>query len=340
MSVTPLLEARGLKKVFASRAGGSRREVVALDGVDLALQRRETLAVVGESGSGKSTLGRCLLRLVEPSAGEVRFDGIDILSIDGRRLRQMRRRFQAVFQDPMGSLDPRMRVGAALAEPMVAHRLLAEGRTVEAVAGLLRRVGLPSDAAARYPHEFSGGQRQRIAIARALATDPDLLVADEPVSSLDSSVRAQVVNLLADLQAERGLAMLFIAHDLVLVESMADRVAVMFGGRIVEQGPVPRLFAEPQHPYTAELLAAVPAIPPRRSVSPAFPAGEGPGGAGLAVTGCAFTPRCPLAAPCCAERPPLRAIGDGRMVACHFPGSIRETSGVAAAGRNFSPRGA
>ena len=334
--MSALLEARGLSKVFRRREAWRVRELMALGGVDLRVDRGETVAVVGESGSGKTTLGRCLLRLVEPSGGEVRFDGTDLLALGSEALRSMRRRFQPVFQDPAGSLDPRMRVGATLSEPMATHGL-ATGRRAEAVAELLRRVGLPADAAVRYPHEFSGGQRQRLAIARALVTDPELVVADEPVSSLDGSVRAQILNLLADLQSERGLALVLIAHDLAMVEQLADRVMVMLAGRIVEEGPSRRIFASPQHPYTSELLAAVPEIPARLgSVRLPSPAGTRLAANGTAVDGCPFFGRCPLAEPGCRERPPLALVADGHRVACHFPGSIPAGRSPASTARNFS----
>ncbi|QQR72697.1 MAG: ABC transporter ATP-binding protein [Holophagales bacterium] len=340
--MTPLLEATGLTRSFPSRLGNTGQSTLALAGVDLVLERGETLAVVGESGCGKTTLGRCLLRLLEPDAGSVRFDGVDILSLGDRELRRLRRRMQMVFQDPMGSLDPRMRIGEVLAEPMAAHRLAGPEERRLAVARLVERVGLSADTVRRLPHEFSGGQRQRIAIARALATDPDLLVADEPVSSLDVSVRAQIVNLLAGIQGERGLAMLFIAHDLALVEHLADRVAVMYRGRIVETASTSRLFAAPRHPYTVELLSASTATAAALAESRQLPPEPAESvGAGQRDAGCPFRLRCLGAGErCAAERPELVTADSGHRVACHFPGSIPFEPESAAPQRNFSPPGA
>lgn len=260
--MTPLLSLRGLSKHFpAPRRGWLRRhtEVVrAVDGVDLEVARGECVALVGESGSGKTTLARCALRLLEPTAGSVHIAGQDLLALSAGELRAARRQFQMVFQDPYGSLDPRLRVGRSLAEPLAVHRMGNRQERRQRVAELLHLVDLPAEAAQRFPHEFSGGQRQRLSIARALALRPELLVADEPVSALDISVRGQVVNLLARLQADLGLTLLFIAHDLALVEHIADRVAVMHRGKIVEVAPTRQLFAHPQHPYTVSLLSAAP----------------------------------------------------------------------------------
>ena len=341
LGAVPLLEARGLVKRYrlgggllgALGRGDGRRSgtVRALDGVDLDLDRGECLAVVGESGSGKTTLGRCLLRLIEPSAGRVRFAGEDLLALPARELRQRRRRFQMVFQDPDGSLDPRFTVGRALAEPLAVHGLAARAARPARVEELLRLVGLPPSAAPRYPHELSGGQRQRVAIARALATGPDLLVADEPVSALDVSVRGQVLNLLARLQKELRLALLLIAHDLALVEQVAHRVMVMYLGRVVESAPAAELFGRPQHPYTAMLLASVPVPDPvaRRRRGAAH--GE-PASALEPPPGCPFHPRCPIARPrCAAETPPLAEVGPGHRAACFYPGEASIAAGAAAA---------
>ncbi|MEM9292344.1 MAG: ABC transporter ATP-binding protein [Acidobacteriota bacterium] len=263
---SPLLSVRGLEKRFELSSGWlqSRSEVRAVDGVDLDIHRGECLALVGESGSGKTTFGRCVTRLLQPNAGTVRFDGEDLLALSGSKLRRKRKRFQMIFQDPYSSLNPRMRVGAILEEPLAVHRLVPRSQRPERVTELLEQVGLPADAARRYPHEFSGGQRQRVVIARALATEPDLIIADEPVSALDVSVRAQIIQLLSELRQELGLTLLFITHDLALVEQIADRVAVLYLGKLVELAPARQLFAEPEHPYTVSLLEAVPRVDPGR----------------------------------------------------------------------------
>jgi oligopeptide transport system ATP-binding protein len=259
-----LVEVRDLVKVFplgeSAFGGGAERHVRAVDGVSLEIEAGETLGLVGESGSGKSTLGRLMLRLIEPTSGSVRFDGVDVLAARGRELRRLRRDMQIVFQDPFASLDPRMTVEQAVGEPLVIHENSSRRRRRERVAELLRAVGLEESALARYPHEFSGGQRQRIAIARALALKPRFIVADEPVSSLDVSVGAQIVNLLARLQREFGLTLLFISHSLPVVRYLAMHIAVMHVGRIVEAGPAERLTSAPEHPYTRSLLAATPEI--------------------------------------------------------------------------------
>jgi oligopeptide transport system ATP-binding protein len=326
---TPLLELQALTKEFPLRRGLLQRRggaVRAVAGVDLAVRRGECLALVGESGSGKTTLGRCAIRLVEPTSGQVRFDGEDLLTLPAEELRRRRRRFQMVFQDPYGSLDPRQRVGSIVAEPLSVHGLVhGRAERESRAAELLESVGLSPAMAIRYPHELSGGQRQRVGIARALAPGPDLLVADEPISALDVSVRAQILNLLSGLQERLGLTLLLIAHDLAAVEQVADRVAVLYLGRLVELGPRERVFARPLHPYTACLLSAVPVPePPVRSRSgnsrrAALP-GEPP--SPLAPpSGCVFHPRCPIARPrCAAEAPPLAEIAPGHLAACFYPG--------------------
>ena len=316
-----LVEARGLTRSFERRAGWWRSPsppVHAVAGVDLEVHAGETLGLVGESGSGKSTLGRLLIRLLEPDAGSIRFDGIDLLSLQGAELRRRRRDFQIIFQDPYGSLNPRMRVGTAIGEPLTIHKLVT-GRAErdERVAELLTQVGLDPSMRSKYPHEFSGGQRQRIGIARAIASSPRFIVADEPVSALDPPVQAQVVNLMMELQKRLGLAYLFIAHDLSLVQHICDRVAVMYLGRIVEQAPAATLYSSPLHPYTQALLASTPRTEPGRPAPPAL-SGEPPSPA-RPPSGCAFHPRCPVAEPDCARlAPALLRIGTGHRVACHL----------------------
>ena len=334
MSAGPLLALEGVRKEFPVRGalGRLRGTVRAVDGVDLAVARRECLAVVGESGSGKTTLGRCALRLIEPTAGRVRFDGEDLTALGGRELRARRRRFQMVFQDPYESLDPRQRVGAIVAEPLAVHsRLDRAGRRARA-AELLATVGLAPELGSRFPHELSGGQRQRVGIARALAPEPELLVADEPVSSLDVSVRGQVLALLADLRRRLGLALLLISHDMAAVERLADRVAVMYLGRVVELAPAAELLARPLHPYTASLLSAVPVADPRRRRRRIVLPGEPPSPF-APPPGCPFHPRCPSARPrCAAECPPLAPVVEGeerRTVACFYPGELSAPRGPA-----------
>jgi oligopeptide transport system ATP-binding protein len=263
----PLLALEGLRKEYPAPGGlfGRRRApLLALDGVDLTVERGECVALVGESGSGKTTLGRCALRLVEPTAGQVRFDGEDLLALRPAELRARRRRFQMVFQDPYGSLDPRQRVESVLEEPLAIHSRLDRAGRRRRVAELLATVGLAPELGSRFPHELSGGQRQRVGIARALAPEPELLVADEPVSSLDVSVRGQVLTLLEGLRERFGLSLLLIAHDMGSVERLADRVAVMYQGRVVELGPAREVLRRPRHPYTVGLLAAVPVADPGR----------------------------------------------------------------------------
>jgi len=318
MSAAPLLAVNDLARRFTvRRRDGAKAELRAVDGVSFTIGKGEILGLVGESGSGKTTVGRLILRVIEPSAGSVRFDGVDIGNLSRSALRPYRRRMQMVFQDPVSSLNPRMTVGDAIAEPLAIHRLCgsaAERR--EKTAELLRLVGLSADDARRYPHAFSGGQRQRIGIARAIASSPDLLVADEPVSALDVSIQAQVVNLLLDLQARLGLAMLFIAHDLAVVEHVARRIAVMYLGRIVEVAESRALCRRPLHPYTEALLSAVPVPDP--SVAPARKVLKGEIPSPIdPPSGCVFRNRCVYALPACAEaRPALRDAGDGRLKAC------------------------
>jgi oligopeptide/dipeptide ABC transporter ATP-binding protein len=323
MTRIPLVEGRALSKHYPL-AGGlfgrARAWVRAVEDVSLAIHPRETLGLVGESGCGKSTLGRLLLRLVEPTAGDVLFEGRSLLGLPPRELRAVRRRMQIIFQDPYGSLNPRMRVETIVGEGLAIHRLGTRAGRRRRVHELLELVGLPADAARRYPHEFSGGQRQRIGIARALAVEPRFIVADEPVSALDVSIQAQIINLLADLRRELGLTMLFIAHDLRVVEHISDRVAIMYLGRIVELGSRDEIFTSPRHPYTRALLSAVPVADPR-SRAPRVPLGSEVPNPMRPPAGCAFHPRCPHAEDVCRRLvPPLEHARGGRAVACHvFP---------------------
>ncbi len=317
----PLLRVTGLKKHFPVFGGLLSREVghiYAVDGVSFEVNRGETLGLVGESGCGKSTTGRCVLRLIEPSAGEIVFDGRDVLALGGSGLRAMRRNMQLVFQDPFASLNPRMTVGAILGEALTIHKLGASpSEREDRVAGLLAKVGLKGEHMRRYPHEFSGGQRQRIVIARALAVEPKLIVCDEPVSALDVSIQAQVINLLEDLQAELNLTYLFVAHDLSVVEHISDRVAVMYLGRIVELAKASDLYRNPQHPYTRALLSAVPVPNPRLRRKKRLLQGDVPSPVNP-PSGCAFHTRCPYAEPRCrVEAPQLRELAPGHFVSCH-----------------------
>lgn len=316
----PLLQVRDLQVHFPVRGGvlgRVRGAVKAVDGVGFEVMRGETLGLVGESGCGKSTLGRAVLRLVEPTAGSVRFDGQELTGLSQRQLRPLRQRMQFVFQDPYASLNPRLTVREILEEPFAIHGLAkGPGEREREVAALVDAMGLPREALERYPHEFSGGQRQRIGIARALALRPDLVVADEPISALDVSVQAQIVNLLVDLQQARGLTYVFIAHDLNIVEYVSTRVAVMYLGRIVELAPAESLYRQPRHPYTQALLSAVPVAEPGRARTRLLVPGEPP--SPLAPPpGCTFHPRCPHAMERCRrESPPSYALGGGHFAAC------------------------
>lgn len=314
-----LVQAVGLSRSFRNRQGlfGRHRDILAVRDVDFSVARGETVGIIGESGCGKSTLGRLLLHLLSPTAGTVRFDGQDLDRMGVRELRVMRRRMQLIFQDPYSSLDPRRLIGDQIADGMLIHGLVDSKSVSDAVAGMLRKVGLDPIHAARLPHEFSGGQRQRIAVARALATKPDFVVADEPVSALDVSIQAQIVNLLIDLREELGLALVFISHDMHVVRHLCDRVAVMYLGRVVEAGPVEQIFEAPAHPYTRALLAATPSIRTRSIAVRSKLEGELPNPADP-PSGCGFRTRCPYATvDCVAERPPLEPIAGGeRHVAC------------------------
>jgi peptide/nickel transport system ATP-binding protein len=328
MTTTPLLEVRNLSRTY--RVGGSflgrrARPLRAVIDVSFSVAPGETLALVGESGCGKSTLGRAVLRLEQPDAGQVLHRGTDLLALDRRALFERRRALQMIFQDPYGSLNPRLTVAEIIAEPLVIHRLGRRTEREQRVRELLDQVGLAQEMATRYPHEFSGGQRQRIGIARALALNPEFIVADEPVSALDVSVQAQIINLLVRLQRERGLAYLFISHDLNVVEYLADRVAIMYLGRIVESAPRAALFARPAHPYTRALIEASPVPDPTRRRTADAIQGEIP--SPLAPPpGCAFHTRCPFAIEACRQtRPEPRPVPGStpdHTAACHRLGEV------------------
>jgi len=315
----PILAVKDLVKHFTLRGSwpaGSTRVVPAVDGISFELPATRTLGLVGESGCGKSTTAKLVLQLEEPDSGEIRIDG-ELATRAGRSAtKRLRRKAQMVFQDPYASLTPHLRIGSILREPFLVHRICARNEIAQRVAALLVAVGLHPDVAQRFPHELSGGQRQRVGIARAIAIEPQLVICDEPVSALDVSIRSQIINLLLDLQESRGLAYLFISHDLDLVEHVSDAVAVMYLGRIVEQASTAMFFAGPRHPYSRALLASSPVPDPHRRAKPAI-AGEVPRATELS-SGCRFRNRCPFAVPRCSEADPvLRPIGNGHLVACH-----------------------
>ena len=320
-----LVQVEGLVKRFPGARsllglGRARRIVRAVDGVSFAIATGQTLGLVGESGCGKTTVGRTILRLIEPDAGRVTLGGTDVLGLGARELRALRRRMQIVFQDPYGSLNPRMTVQQTLAEPLAIHRLAAGPEAERRISSLLEEVGLDPAFAPAYPHELSGGQRQRVGIARALSVEPQFLVLDEPVSALDVSVQAQVLNLLDELQRKRRLTYLFIAHDLAVVKHIADHVAVMYLGKIVERAPATVLYAGPRHPYTTSLLSAVPVPDPKAQRQRIVLQGDVPSPA-TPPPGCPFHPRCPhpkKSSRCGIEPPALREVAPGQFAACHF----------------------
>ena len=322
-----LLEVKNLVKHFPVRGGvfsRVRAHVRAVDGISFDIEEGETLGLVGESGCGKSTAGRAILRLIEPTAGEVIFKGINILDLEREKMRQLRREMQIIFQDPYASLNPRMTIGSIVGEPLTIHKIAKGKKRDEEVASILQRVGLRPEHMRRYPHEFSGGQRQRIGIARALALNPKVIIADEPVSALDVSIQAQVINLLQDLQKDFGIAYLVISHDLSVVQHICDKIAVMYLGEIVEIAEADELIMSPRHPYTEALLSAVPVPDPaaggqkeRIILRGDVPSPVNP------PSGCRFHTRCPYKEDiCAAEVPPLQVISDGHMTACHFAGKI------------------
>ena len=343
---TPLVEVTDLVKHFPVRGGILQRvvgQVQAVDGVSFDVRRGETLGLVGESGCGKTTVGRLLLRLIDPTAGTIRFDGVDIGALSGAALKPYRRRMQIIFQDPYASLDPRTPIGASIGEGLRIHAIGTPAERRAKVSRMMDMVGLQTYHARRYPHEFSGGQRQRIGIARALVLEPDLVVCDEPVSALDVSIQAQVLNLLKSLQRELGLTYVFIAHNMGVVEHISDRVAVMYLGRIAELGARRELFERQEHPYTAALMSAIPVPDPEFRRKRIILTGDVPSPVDP-PSGCRFHPRCPLRAElgnppiCAAEVPPLIDIGGGHQCACHFRGpgaeaalaTVREATAVTA----------
>jgi oligopeptide transport system ATP-binding protein len=319
MSNQPLLQVTNIAKEFAIK--GNKNKIKAVDGLSFSLNAGETLGVVGESGSGKSTLGRLVLRLLEPTSGEIIFDGQKISELNPKDLRAARRQMQMIFQDPFASLDPRMTVEELIREPLDIHKIGSDSERSEMAKNIIGHVGLTEDALSRYPHEFSGGQRQRISIARAIITKPKLIVADEPVSALDVSIQSQILNLMLDLRKEMNLTYIFISHDLSVIQHIADKVAVMYLGKIVEFASVEEIFANPQHPYTKALISAVPQINPADRTNRVVLDGDIPSPASQ-PSGCHFHPRCPIAETQCSQlQPQLRSITSAdHQVSCHLVG--------------------
>ena len=311
-----ILELNNVRKEF--HTSSSKRAIVAVDNVSLKVEKGKTLGIVGESGSGKSTLGRLMLRLIEPTAGEINFDDVDLLKLKNTELRKMRSKMQMIFQDPMSSLNPRMSIRQLVSEPLEIHRNLKASEQNAAVEEIINKVGLEKSALDKYPHEFSGGQRQRISIARAVINNPSLIVADEPVSALDVSIQSQILNLLMDLRNDLNLSFVFISHDLSVVRHIADEVAVMYLGNIVEIAPADQLFSNPQHPYTQALISAIPQVEREKRVNRIILKGDIPNPAD-APSGCYFHPRCPIAIDKCSSvTPALKITGTNHLTSCHL----------------------
>lgn len=310
-----ILEIKNLRKEF-----GTKKPIVAVDNISLTLKKGKTLGIVGESGSGKSTLGRIMLRLIEPTSGEITFNNQDLMQVKPKELRDLRSKMQMIFQDPMASLDPRMSVRELIKEPLDIHNIGSKQERNQAVEEIAEKVGIAKSALEKFPHEFSGGQRQRISIARAVINKPDLIVADEPVSALDVSIQAQILNLLKELRNEMNLSFIFISHDLSVVKYFCDEVAVMYLGNIVEYAPTTELFAAPKHPYTQALISAIPQIDEESKTNRIILTGDVPNPAD-APTGCHFHPRCPIAiASCATDRPSLKNYQSNHQVSCNLVG--------------------